>query len=373
MNAVILRFALYRALVRQGLRVPLPDELTTSSPLGPSNPIKNLIRNAFRRNKRDTSPRLVVSALKNGYRFLSLLSRAADPASAEHASVLAFLRENESRILEVRAKKAAEAAARISTAPIPGRTPLIKKISAEGEPPVYAPAGPPRPLSSFPSGVRKPPTLGAVGGVPFLRLKKPQPRFLERVIRQTAQRREKKIIQLLDFQTEGLDDVALEDQWEWLVGRMLADKAKEEGKTPPPVPREPTYRQTLHGVTVQMSKEINEQRLDLLAKSHAMWQIVLNEQALALQEEKERLAREGKDPSEAKLRDWRRPIWDRPKRKLKAKKQREAAVPEQPEGAGVSKETSSPEKLSPGTTRSVEGEKSPSAVLKETAGGSDTP
>ncbi|KAK4236191.1 ubiquitin-conjugating enzyme [Achaetomium macrosporum] len=305
-----------KSLIRQGMRVPLPDDLSTASPLGPRNPIKTLIRNGFRRNKRDTSPRLVVSALKNGYRYLTLLSRASDQSTPEHSSVLAFLRENQARILAIREKAAAEAAKRISTAPIEGRPTLIKKISADGEPPVYAVAGPPRRLSSFRSGVRKPPTLGATMGVPFLRFKKPQPRFLERVLRQKSQRKEKRIAKILEMQAEVMDDAVAEDQWEELVAEMLARKNRR-GKKAKKGEREDksTYKQTLCDAVLSLSQIAERERQDLVARANAMWQIVLAEQDMALKEEKERLAREGKNPEEAQLRVWAQPIWARRKRK----------------------------------------------------------
>ena len=62
-------FALYKALIQQGVRVPLPDDVLRAPGLeGPVHPSKHLIRKSFRRNRNDTSPRLVISALRNGYR-----------------------------------------------------------------------------------------------------------------------------------------------------------------------------------------------------------------------------------------------------------------------------------------------------------------
>jgi hypothetical protein len=290
--------------------VPLPAELTTASPLGPSNPIPTLIRNGFRRNKRDTSARLVVSALKNGYRYLTLLSRAADPSTPEHASVLTFLRENETRVLALKAKAAAQAAKRISTAPIEGRTPLITKISAAGEPPVYAPTGPPRPLSSFPSGVRKPPTLNDTTGVPFLRMKKPQPRFLERILRQKSRRRAKRIANILEMEDSGMAEADAEDQWDALMEGMGVGKGEGGGAERAGV-KERTYRETMWDAVVYVSDLTNAERLDMVARGQAMWKMVLAEQELALQEEKERLVREGREGEEPKPREWKRPVYKR--------------------------------------------------------------
>ncbi|KAH6843226.1 hypothetical protein B0I37DRAFT_384007 [Chaetomium sp. MPI-CAGE-AT-0009] len=302
-------FALYRSLLRQALRVPLPDELSTASPLGPKNPIQTLVRNAFHRNKRDTSQRLVVSALKNGYRYLTLLSRAADTTSPEHASALTFLRENQARVLDVKAKAAEAAAKRVSTAPIEGRTPLLKRVSADGEAPVYEPAGPPRPLEAFKTGVRKPPTLAATSGVPFLRFWKPQPRFLERVVRQKSQRRAKRVTRMLEMQGgEEMESAVEEDQWERLVAKMLAEQ--DGGRAAVPT-REKTYKQTLCDAISYLSEVVERERVDLVARGEAMWKIVLTEQDMALQEEKDRLVREGREGEEPQVRVWKRPVHKR--------------------------------------------------------------
>ncbi|KAL2021670.1 hypothetical protein VTK56DRAFT_6762 [Thermocarpiscus australiensis] len=337
-------FALYKSLLRQGLRVPLPDDVATG--LGATNPIKTLIRNGFRRNKRDTSPRLIVSALKNGYRFLALLSRAADPATAEHASVLSFLRENQARLLRLRERAAAQAAARVSTAPIPDRVRVLTRVSAPGEhPPVYVPTGPPRPLSTQRNGIRKPPTLDECFGVPFLRFKKPQPRFLERIIRQKSRRRAKRVDKLLAMQNEYMDDADLEDEWEGIVRQMLEKQEREsarararareerggkgwdDGLTEPPQTqtqkqKELSYRQTLWDAVVYLSKIVNDEREDQVARGKAMWQIVLAEQEMALKEEKERLIREGRGGEEPKLRIWKKPIWARRRRRRQPSRSR---------------------------------------------------
>lgn len=63
-------FALYRALVREGRRVPLPSDLLGPNASGPhkGHPIPGLIQRQFRRNKGDVSKRLVFVALTAGYK-----------------------------------------------------------------------------------------------------------------------------------------------------------------------------------------------------------------------------------------------------------------------------------------------------------------
>lgn len=71
--------ALYRALVREGRRIPLPEDAELSQ--GPSrrttNPVQRLITRQYRRNRADTSPRLVFAALEAGYK----VSQASIPPS----------------------------------------------------------------------------------------------------------------------------------------------------------------------------------------------------------------------------------------------------------------------------------------------------
>jgi hypothetical protein len=49
----------------------------------------------------------------------------------------------------------------------------------------------------------------------------------------------------------------------------------------------------------------------MVARGETMWKMVLAEQELALQEEKERLVREGREGEEPKVREWKRPVYKR--------------------------------------------------------------
>ncbi|KAK4135039.1 hypothetical protein BT67DRAFT_378428 [Trichocladium antarcticum] len=301
-------FALYKSLLLQIPHVALPADVATT--LGPTNPLKTLIRNAFRRNRRYNSPRLIVSALKNGYRALTLLSRAADPSTAEHASVLSFLRTNQVRVQGVLARRAAEAAQeqQMSTAPREDRVRLLTRVSPAGAlPVVYEPTRPPRPLAEIPAGVRRPPTLCDTLGVPFLRLRKPQPRFLERVLRQKAQFRANAVERIGELQDGDLWQARMEDVWERAVARLVASERGGEVED-----REPaTYEKTMKTVIAHYGRRLDVEKEDMIARAKAMWDIVLAEKALALEEEKERMAREGREGEEVKPKVWRRPVWDK--------------------------------------------------------------
>ena len=58
--------ALFRALVRQGQRVPLPSDLAAAA--AELSPIRELVRRQFARNRADVSPRIVYAALSAGYK-----------------------------------------------------------------------------------------------------------------------------------------------------------------------------------------------------------------------------------------------------------------------------------------------------------------
>ena len=68
-----LGIALYRGLLEQCPRIPLPADIPYR---GAINPIKHLIRKRFKRNVSHTSPRLVVAALKAGYKVCLRLTHS---------------------------------------------------------------------------------------------------------------------------------------------------------------------------------------------------------------------------------------------------------------------------------------------------------
>ncbi|KAK3693018.1 hypothetical protein B0T22DRAFT_370024 [Podospora appendiculata] len=278
--------ALYKALLRQGLRVPLPDDVATG--LGPVNPIRSLIRNGFRRNRKDTSLRLVNSALANGYKYLALFASAQDPTVPEHASVLTFLRENQVRVLAVRAKIEADLAVRVLTRPGPDLVPLLRLVPKEpGDrgPPEYVATNRPRPLSEIKGGIRKVPTLDDSQGFPFLRLTKPQSPYLSRMIRQTTQRAATRTLKLIELQKEGTVDAGLEDQWDKLIDRLRAQDLPTTGY---PLPPPNSYVAPLTREIKRLAIKLNRAREHQVARGTAMWKIVEQEKELARKEAKKR-------------------------------------------------------------------------------------
>ncbi|KAI1410658.1 hypothetical protein F5Y13DRAFT_70580 [Hypoxylon sp. FL1857] len=316
--------ALYRALLQQAPRIPLPDDLATA--WGPVNPIRHLIGRAFRRNRADTSPRLVYPALKAGYQILALLrSAASSPSStspnADHASIVAFLRARlAERNRTLTAKEIHPPHSRNPpkpfSAPRPGTIPLLVNVTPAPTPenpnpkPVYATPSRPRPASELGgTGRRKIPHLDLASDMPMLRITKPQPALLSRVLTQKIRKRVGRMESILAFKEEDIPDAELEDEWEKAIGALLAREGQEKarlngystgnGNVSPEIREaraiwneyksQNTFQQTihLHGI-VHLQNVLTNQREHEIARADAMRRLIEEETKLAEQENVQR-------------------------------------------------------------------------------------
>ncbi|KAK8068692.1 hypothetical protein PG994_005308 [Apiospora phragmitis] len=318
--------ALYKALLTVAPKVCLPTDLATA--WGTKyNPVSHHVRNAFRRNRADTSPRLVYPALQAGYRMLALLSRAAaappehppspSSPSPEQAAVEAFLR---ARLSERNATLAAKALhppnSRNPRKPTPvpheATRPLLVRVSPPPTPedpyptPKYAAPSRPLPRSELQgTGRRQIPRLEMAGDFPFLRLTKPQPALLSRVLHQKIKKRVERIAAWTQFKEEDMLDAQEEDDWERVLGKLsLAKKVKRQETT---VRRESarlsqrpntvasiegdaeTYETTIreHGLQ-HLSDVLNHEREDSVARADAMRDLIKAETELRLREKEDR-------------------------------------------------------------------------------------
>lgn len=127
----------------------------------------------------------------------------------------------------------------------------------------------PRP---YVSGRRRVPKFVVSQGVPFLRIKKPQPPSLSRALRSKAANRWKRIVRH-ERLSEELTAAEAEDKWDHLVGD--ADDST-------------TYATTIQQNLRDTSKWIriaDEKNAELARK---MWAVVLKERELAVKEKQER-------------------------------------------------------------------------------------
>ncbi|KAK5651397.1 hypothetical protein OQA88_12554 [Cercophora sp. LCS_1] len=273
--------SLYRALMRTGLRVPLPDDVATG--LGPINPIRSLIRNAFRRNRKEASPRLVVSALKQGYRFLTVLHTAASaPTGPVYNEVLSFLRKNQAAVQKVLAAKAAKAKVEPSARPVSLLTRVQEATLTSA--PVYEATARPLPLEALSGGVRKIPKLDDTEGIPFLRLGKPQAAALSAILTRKVSKRRARTVKLCELEDEELEIAAEEDFWDELVQRLMRENGVQIER--PFV--EMTYEDAFQRWRDQLQTSLNWEKEDMVARGKALWKLVEAEMALAKEEKEER-------------------------------------------------------------------------------------
>lgn len=291
-------FALYRALLRLVPRIALPDDLTSRP--GWIHPIRYLIRSGFRRNKNDTSPRLVTSALKSGYRFLSLLTRAQDASSTQHAEVLSFLRQRQASF-----PPPPPAPAPAESEPErPRPPPLLTKVSAPGEPPVYRSTARPVPLEQLSGGVRKVPVLDETSNMGFLRIGKPQSHWHANFLRRKAERRQARITALQELWEDGRRAAAAEDAWEAALAQLarrervdggdFADEAEIDAAARDRKGMGPHERVIKEFGVDHLGERLSEEAADVIARTTAMLDIVEAEKRLAEQEKKEKKERRRK-------------------------------------------------------------------------------
>ena len=252
----IASLALYRALIRNGSRIPLPKDVPVG---GPRHPVAHIVRRRFETHCNYTSLRLIYAAMTSGYKFLTLFTKAQRGGSKEYNEVIGHLRHR--RISSPRSK--ADSAANGPTKP-----PMITRTSPSFTPAKYKPTYTPH---SDPAK-RRIPLMGAASeGVPYLRFSKPQ----RPVVNQIIGRRRKHIVDVVD-KVKDLEDfaapgAALEDLWEDLVEKHIE---RETGEVSQAKDLEETYAWSV--MVSRLWYEYKSQVLwdDITAKGEAMWDIV---------------------------------------------------------------------------------------------------
>lgn len=272
--------------------ISLPAELTSRP--GWINPIRFLIREGFRRNKNDTSPRLVTSALQNGYRFLTLLTRAHDASAPQHSEIVAFLRERQSRFPPPPPPEAPEEGDNINNKETEARrrapaVPLLTRVSAPGEKPVYKSTVRPRPLSELSGGVRKVPVLEqASAGHTFLRIGKPESRFLGSFLRRRGDARQRRITLIRELQDEHMTQAGDEDRWEAELVRLARAEGRPLGGYGDEGGRADSYQRAVQLGIRHAGEWLTRETEDMFARARAMADIVEEEKKLAEAEAKDR-------------------------------------------------------------------------------------
>ncbi|KAM0479035.1 hypothetical protein ACHAPX_005014 [Trichoderma viride] len=286
--------ALYRALLRTASKVPVPLEDATqkSSKEVKANPIVRTVRKRFAKNKPYTSFRLIYAAMTAGYKFLNLLTNAQTPNSPEHNRVINHL---QSMRQTAAASRAVPQPPR-KPDPILPPEPLLINVAKATEPPKYASNILPRPRDSLKGpGPRKVPSVSATAdGQPFVRLRKPQPHAMSKMIGRKTNIFNDRIMNILDVDEWTASQAALEDEWDRMMDKLLAkgNPEKTESQAFPRRPLDENYfpMGETFGWSVQLSRlwwewKVEKTWEDWTARGEAFHELVEQERSLA---EKER-------------------------------------------------------------------------------------
>ncbi|KAK1915496.1 hypothetical protein P3342_003306 [Pyrenophora teres f. teres] len=195
--------ALYRALLSRCSSAALPSDDNRAS-------LRNAIRNKFRRNRKIQSSYQLGLSFKAGYETLDRLdaSAAGDDAST---NLLAQLVSQLPSAL-------------IRAPPIRPRRQTLSKPPKERLaclPPERAVLNV-RPYAKT-SGPRHVPILASANGIPFLRLTKPQPPALSRILRQRLQRKTDLFDAKVLLSNWWLPTCRQEDKWDDLLEEQLGE------------------------------------------------------------------------------------------------------------------------------------------------------
>ncbi|KAI0408311.1 hypothetical protein F4802DRAFT_594251 [Xylaria palmicola] len=317
--------ALYRALLRLAPRIVLPDDLAAGWGSG-RNPVKMHVERAFRRNRADISPRLVYPALGAGYRMLAVLHGASTSSgAAHHASIVDFLRARLAERHRSLANRPPPPTGPKPGAPRPGTLPLLVDVTPaptarNPDPqPLYATPHRPRPEHELGgTGKRKVPRFDMGGSdFPFMRLTKPQPALLSRILQQKITQRFERCLEVRELWQFSLPDAVLEDEWDAAVAELLYQQQQEassSSSSSPPSSSAPAPRSTAwlawqdehdvgagagddersHAFTVvrhgidPISIALTNQRRHQIARADAIRDLIKREKMLAAEEKARR-------------------------------------------------------------------------------------
>ncbi|KAF7894492.1 uncharacterized protein EAF01_009943 [Botrytis porri] len=197
--------ALYRTLLEQCLRVPIPTEL---QPKGFTHPLKHLIRKQFRRNVREHSPKIVVAALKTGYEAEELIRAAGDGDVDSRHKIYELLHYRKS------------VATQSALVPQPPKLKIRYPEAIPGVPKLLETR--PLPFEKL-SGPRHVPKFAKAMVSNFLRIQKPQSPYLSRVLRDKIDTRQKRVNSR--ERIEYLEELAFaENTWEDLIEDQLENE-----------------------------------------------------------------------------------------------------------------------------------------------------
>ncbi|KAE8396521.1 hypothetical protein BDV23DRAFT_142910 [Aspergillus alliaceus] len=263
--------ALYRALLRQCANLPNTAPVLSTCKL--------LVQQKFHKYKKLQSPSQIVNSLKAGYEALDLLHLASQGSQRDIRRITKLLsdvqlvKQRESALQRERCKKEPKPLSRKQQKTSDSRR--FQEETARRHPEATPILSRPRPVVS---GRRRVPVLVNARGVPFLRIKKPQPKNLSGVIRTKLEKRWKRIERRdrLDLELMFTRD---EDVWD-----TLTTGSEEE-----------TWSGEVKGAIEALNRQIRDTDKKNMQLAEAMWNVVLAERKLAAEEQKQMLSEKSAD------------------------------------------------------------------------------
>jgi hypothetical protein len=262
--------ALYRTLIRQAHRVPLPEPQTTNDP---RNPIAYLIRKRFASNRSCTSSRLVYAALAAGYQFIDVLAKARSSSSPEHARLRSHLQAH--HIPPSRPH------ANISLPDTPTkrepRTGVLTKVVNRDGTYKYAPTHPPNQDPRW--ATRRLPHMARTSeDQTFIRFRKPQPVFLTRKLIKQRALSVRNVDKLKAVENEMMNAAKNEDTWEEIVRRQMELEGFAVSQYSPDDMPEESYRYSVAISRLWLHLKWETRWYDLVARGDG-YQAFINEVA----------------------------------------------------------------------------------------------
>ncbi|PLB42490.1 putative DNA repair protein [Aspergillus candidus] len=236
---------------------------------------KPLIRQRFHKYKTLESPSKTANALRAGYEALDLLYSASQGDHKATSHITNLLSETEfARQKQVEVQRARSA--RVPVKPLSKKEQKRKdakeheKRTLTRHPQATSILSRPRPIVK---GKRRIPVLVNARGIPFLRIKKPQPKFLSDVIRSRLENRWKRIRRRERLHAE-LDMAKVEDHWDSLTTGV--ERA--------------SWGHEIKASLTDVNEKIYETDARAKSLARAMWEVVLAEREKAAEEQKHQSA-----------------------------------------------------------------------------------
>ncbi|KAM0245857.1 hypothetical protein ACHAQJ_010441 [Trichoderma viride] len=277
--------ALYRALIRTASRIPVvaveDAAQKASSNAGTRNPVVQIVRKRFAKNTPYTSFRLIYASMAAGYKFLNLLTKAQIPNSPEHNQIIQHLQS----VRETAATSRAVPQPPRKPNPVLPSEPLLINIAKANEPPRYISNILPRPRDSL-QGPRKVPSVSATAdGQPFVRLRKPQPHALSKMIGRKTRIFNGRIENILETDESVVSEAALEDEWDRMIDELLAKESSTRTRNRENSPRSETFSWSVQLSRLWWEWKIEKTWQDWTARGEALHELVEQERCLAEQEQ----------------------------------------------------------------------------------------